>query len=160
MPYTPEEREQILRAASNGGFGVNEICKEYRISKSQFYTWKQRYTDQGLEGLKRKKSLNAGWAKHQRIRDLQTPEGHTILWLQRTANRPNEEPRQKFKLRVRTVDGIEFDALYFRQSGALQGQPWFINGRCFNPVKIVPGQDFELCIQRFLEGLFRESDVR
>lgn len=48
--FTPEERLSILQEAEREGY--TETCRKYNLSPSLLSKWKQRYLNQGVEGLK------------------------------------------------------------------------------------------------------------
>ena len=48
--FSPEERLSILQEAEREGY--TETCRKYNLSPSLLSKWKQRYLNQGAEGLK------------------------------------------------------------------------------------------------------------
>lgn len=48
--FSPEERLSILQEAEREGY--TETCRKYNLSPSLLSKWKQRYLNQGVEGLK------------------------------------------------------------------------------------------------------------
>lgn len=53
---TPEEKERILLSVQK--LGVVAGCRQFGISKPQFYDWIERYNALGLEGLKDRRGRN------------------------------------------------------------------------------------------------------
>lgn len=54
--FNPEQIAQILKEYDNGK-GVQEIIREYGVSKAAFYKWRERYGGMNAEELKRLKTL-------------------------------------------------------------------------------------------------------
>jgi putative transposase len=54
--WTPQEKERILLDIQN--LGVTTGCRKHGISKTQYYTWLDRYNASGLEGLEDRRAKN------------------------------------------------------------------------------------------------------
>lgn len=54
--FSPEQIAQILKEYDNGK-GVQEIIREYGVSKAAFYKWRERYSGMSSDELKRLKAL-------------------------------------------------------------------------------------------------------
>ena len=54
--FTPEQISIILRAYDNG-MDVKSITREYGVSQSAFYKWRERYQGMDSRSLKRLKEL-------------------------------------------------------------------------------------------------------
>ena len=48
-------RYEVIRRREIEGKRVKDICKEWKISKTSFYLWQERFRKGGMEGLKDKK---------------------------------------------------------------------------------------------------------
>lgn len=48
-------RYEVIREREIEGKRVKDICKEWKISKTSFYLWQERFRKGGMEGLKDKK---------------------------------------------------------------------------------------------------------
>lgn len=62
--FTPEERLSLVQEASREGF--TQTCRKYNIGPSLLNRWKNKYLEQGLNGLKAAKS-----AIDPRVRELE-----------------------------------------------------------------------------------------
>jgi putative transposase len=61
--------EQIIKILKDGESGkkVADICREYNLSDSTFYTWKSRYGGMGISEVQRLKDLETENSKRKRI---------------------------------------------------------------------------------------------
>ncbi len=50
--WTAQRKAELIVAVRQGDLGQAEACKWYKISPEEFSRWKQRYEQNGLEGLK------------------------------------------------------------------------------------------------------------
>jgi putative transposase len=53
--YRPEEKMEIIHLVEHSNLSVKKTLEELQVPRSTFYSWYQRYQEQGLEGLKNKK---------------------------------------------------------------------------------------------------------
>ncbi len=56
--FSPQQISIILKAYDDGK-SVEEITREYRVSRASFYKWRQRYGGMEASELKRLKELEA-----------------------------------------------------------------------------------------------------
>ena len=53
--YGPEEKMEIIHLVEHSNLSVKKTLEELQVPRSTFYSWYQRYQEQGMEGLKNKK---------------------------------------------------------------------------------------------------------
>lgn len=53
--YRPEEKMEIIHLVEHSNLSVKKTLEELQVPRSTFYSWYQRYQEQGMEGLKNKK---------------------------------------------------------------------------------------------------------
>jgi putative transposase len=64
MHYSQSEKYELIRLVEQSDLGVNRTLKELKINKTTFYNWYKSYSENGFEGLARKKSHRKGtWNK-------------------------------------------------------------------------------------------------
>ena len=64
LRWTAQRKAELIVAVGQGDLGQAEACKCYKISPEEYSRWKQRYEQNGLEGLKvfaRPRRLNEGF---------------------------------------------------------------------------------------------------
>jgi transposase len=54
--WTPEEKMNIVLAGLKGDVSIAELCRQYNISQTLYYRWKDTFLQRGLEGLAGKRS--------------------------------------------------------------------------------------------------------
>ena len=54
--FTEEQIHSILKE-SEAGFGTQELCRKYGISKNTFYNWRSKYSGIELSDLKKMRGL-------------------------------------------------------------------------------------------------------
>jgi transposase-like protein len=85
--YTPEEKREIIHLVEHSALPVKQTLSELQVARSTFYTWYQRYQEEGPQGLQpRKASRQQFW---NRIPD---PVRQQIVDL--ALAYPDESPRQ------------------------------------------------------------------
>lgn len=52
MKYSAAEKYEIIRMVESSDLGVRRTLKQIGVSKSSFYEWYRRYSEDGIEGLK------------------------------------------------------------------------------------------------------------
>lgn len=96
--WTAEQKFKILQEAETSG-NTKNVCLMYRISASQFYTWKKKFKAGGIKGLQRKHF----WVTHNPLPDFVIPDGDWIIQGLKRASSLPEKPLSdlyKFDLRV------------------------------------------------------------
>jgi transposase InsO family protein len=64
MRYTAAEKMEIIRLVENSELSVKRTLEELDVNRSSFYTWYQRYTAEGFDGLAaRKPNAQKFWNK-------------------------------------------------------------------------------------------------
>ena len=58
--YTAEEKEKILLEYYSGERGYNEITRKYNLYRVRLRAWKNKYEQNGIEGLKSKSGKKTG----------------------------------------------------------------------------------------------------
>jgi len=56
--WTPEEKMAIVLEGVKGLKSVAEICREHKISQSQYYKWRDKFLEGGKKGLSSNVSNN------------------------------------------------------------------------------------------------------
>jgi len=64
--YTEEQIVAILREADEGR-SVEEICRDYNVSKASFHRWKSKYGQMELRDVKRLRDLERENAELKKI---------------------------------------------------------------------------------------------
>lgn len=63
--WTAEQKYELIQKYLASGIGINSFADKHRISRRLFFSWLNKYYENGLEGLKRKpKSGNKFAALH------------------------------------------------------------------------------------------------
>jgi len=52
--YTPEEKMEIIHLVEHSNLSVKKTLEELQVPRSTFYSWYQRYQEDGMDGLKGK----------------------------------------------------------------------------------------------------------
>ena len=60
--YTGEEKYNILIEYKNSNLTISQISTKYKIAKTTFKTWRDKYNRNGIKGLKNK-SINKSYSK-------------------------------------------------------------------------------------------------
>lgn len=57
--WKPEDKLKVLQEVEQG-LKIVEVCRKYQIGPRMYYNWKEKYQQEGIEGLKdkRRTSLN------------------------------------------------------------------------------------------------------
>jgi putative transposase len=56
MRYLQSEKMEIIKIVENSELSVSRTLKELDVSRSTYYQWYRKYTDEGFEGLSNRKS--------------------------------------------------------------------------------------------------------
>lgn len=87
MRYTQGEKMEIIRMVENSDLPVKKTLEELNVSRSSFYTWYERYREEGFDGLGvRKPAARRFWnriPKHEKEQVVSLALAH-----------PEKSPRQ------------------------------------------------------------------
>ena len=66
---TPEEKEKLILEWKTSGMKIIDFIKKHKISKNAFRVWRQKYENEGIDGLKSEtgKVVNPEKAKNRGI---------------------------------------------------------------------------------------------
>ncbi|MBE0676953.1 MAG: helix-turn-helix domain-containing protein, partial [Bacteroidales bacterium] len=53
--YTSEEKQEIIHLVEHSDLSIKRTLEELEVPRSTFYSWYQRYQDEGAEGLQEKR---------------------------------------------------------------------------------------------------------
>ncbi len=56
MHYSQSQKMEIIRLVEGSDLGVSRTLKQLKVNKTTFYNWYKAYSENGYEGLARKKS--------------------------------------------------------------------------------------------------------
>ena len=85
--YTPEEKQEVIHLVEHSDLSIKRTLEEFEISRSTFYSWYQRYQDEGADGLKDKRpERKQFWNK--------IPEPVRAEIVKMALEYPEETPRQ------------------------------------------------------------------
>ena len=54
--YTAEEKTEIIHLVEHSNLSVKKTLEELQVPRSTFYSWYQRFQEDGMDGLKNKPS--------------------------------------------------------------------------------------------------------
>jgi transposase len=69
--YTPSEKVAILRRHLIDRVPVSDLCDEYQLQPTLFYTWQKLFFENGAVALERKNSSNQNTEQQRLIAALQ-----------------------------------------------------------------------------------------
>ena len=78
---TPEEKEKIIKDMLEHGFGQGIASKKYNVSQSSIWSWRKKYQENGIEGLKSNTGKKKGGSKGQGARKSKNCEEELELKL-------------------------------------------------------------------------------
>jgi transposase-like protein len=84
--WTVQQKLEIVLAGMRGEVSVAEVCREHQISKTLFYTWREKLLEGGAERLSGKEGRTELVELRKRVRDLERTLGRKTYELEILGN--------------------------------------------------------------------------